>query len=54
MGVIPRYEISPKDGSLVDGVFFYKDLSGETSTGGEQSPNLVHYEAFMSDTLVSR
>lgn len=26
MGVVPRYGISPKDGRLVDEVWFYKDL----------------------------
>ncbi|KAE8447771.1 hypothetical protein EG329_010165 [Mollisiaceae sp. DMI_Dod_QoI] len=26
VGEIPRYEISPLDGSLKDGVFFYKDM----------------------------
>lgn len=26
IGVIPRFGISPKDGSLVDELFFYKDL----------------------------
>lgn len=26
LGVIPRYGYSPKDGSLKDEIFFYKDL----------------------------
>ncbi|KAH0174512.1 hypothetical protein KCU67_g714, partial [Aureobasidium melanogenum] len=26
LGAIPRYGLSPKDGRLVDEVFFYKDL----------------------------
>ncbi len=26
IGVVPKYGISPKDGSLVDEKFFYKDL----------------------------
>lgn len=28
VGEIPRYEMSPLDGSLKDGVFFYKDMRG--------------------------
>lgn len=27
LGTLPNYGISPVDGQLVDGVYFYKDLS---------------------------
>lgn len=27
LGTVPNYGISPVDGQLVDGVYFYKDLS---------------------------
>lgn len=26
IGIVPKYGISPKDGKLVDEMFFYKDL----------------------------
>lgn len=29
VGIVPRYGISPKDGRLVDELFFYKDLRDE-------------------------